>query len=262
MSILAARTIDALAHEHDELSVLAAGFTTDQLTASSGAADWSVAQVLSHLGSGAEIGLANLRAALGEHDVPDDDFNHSVWDRWNAMSPAEQRAGFLQHNRALVDGFRALSDEQRASLQVVLGFLPQPLTLAAYAGMRLNEMAHHSWDVRVAVDPDAVLHQASAALMYDHLGAELGFLLGFIGKADRLDRRVDLAISDADVTIVVDDSVSLQPGHGGSTATFAGAPEAVLRLIAGRLQPDHTPDDVAVTGNVTLDELRDVFPGY
>ncbi|MCX6399419.1 MAG: maleylpyruvate isomerase family mycothiol-dependent enzyme [Propionibacteriales bacterium] len=262
MSNLAARTIDALAHEHDELAALAADLTTDELTASSGADDWSVAQVLSHLGSGAEIGLANLRAALGENDVPDDDFNQSVWDRWNAMTPTQQRDGFLEHNRASVDAFEALTDEQRASLQVVLGFVPQPLTVAAYAGMRLNEVAHHSWDVRVAGDRDAVLQEASATALLEHLGTELGFLLGFIGKADRLDRKVELAISDADFTIVVDDSVSLEPGHGRPTATFAGAPEAVLRLIAGRLRPEHTPESVAVTGNVTLDELRDVFPGY
>ncbi len=32
--------------------------------------------------------------------------------------------------------------------------------------------------------------------------------------------------------------------------------------MAGRLSPEHTPDGVAVTGNVTLDDLRRVFPGY
>ncbi len=32
--------------------------------------------------------------------------------------------------------------------------------------------------------------------------------------------------------------------------------------MAGRLSPEHTPAAVEVTGNVTLDDLRRVFPGY
>ncbi len=46
------------------------------------------------------------------------------------------------------------------------------------------------------------------------------------------------------------------------TATFTGPLEAAMRLIAGRLGPTHTPSDVTVTGNVTLEDLRAVFPGY
>ena len=55
MPTLADRTIQALRAEHDALSPLVAGLTDDQLRAASGAGDWPVAQVLSHLGSGAEI---------------------------------------------------------------------------------------------------------------------------------------------------------------------------------------------------------------
>jgi len=36
----------------------------------------------------------------------------------------------------------------------------------------------------------------------------------------------------------------------------------VLRLIGGRLAPAHTPAGVEVIGDVSLDELRAVFPGY
>ena len=38
--------------------------------------------------------------------------------------------------------------------------------------------------------------------------------------------------------------------------------EAWLRLATGRLRPEHTPDSVAVTGDLSLDDLRRVFPGY
>jgi hypothetical protein len=35
-----------------------------------------------------------------------------------------------------------------------------------------------------------------------------------------------------------------------------------VRLIYGRLGPGHTPAGVEVTGNITLDDLRAVFPGF
>ena len=71
-----------------------------------------------------------------------------------------------------------------------------------------------------------------------------------------------LAVGDSGYDIVIADSVSLQPASGTATATFSGPLEAALRLISGRLRPAYTPSDVTVTGNVTLDELRAVFPGY
>lgn len=55
MTDLADRTIAALRAHHDELAAVVAGLSDEQLTAPSGSADWKVADVLSHLGSGAEI---------------------------------------------------------------------------------------------------------------------------------------------------------------------------------------------------------------
>ncbi|HEX4190285.1 MAG TPA: maleylpyruvate isomerase family mycothiol-dependent enzyme [Marmoricola sp.] len=262
MTTLAARTIDALRHEHNTLAGLVPTFTDDQLTGGSGASEWSVAQVLSHLGSGSEITLASLRAALGEADAPDDGFNRSVWDRWDAMTPADQRDGFLEHDGVLVEALEALSPEQHEALQVSMGFLPAPLNVASYAGMRLNEVAHHSWDVRVATDPDAALLDASAQVLPDHMLGDLGFLLGFLGKADQADERIVLALGDTGHLLVVDDAVSVGSAADEVTATFTGATEAALRLVSGRLKPQYTPADVAVTGNVSLDGLRAVFPGF
>ena len=56
--------------------------------------------------------------------------------------------------------------------------------------------------------------------------------------------------------------MSLTATATDATATFAGPLEAALRLLGGRLAPASTPADVDVTGNVTLDDLRRVFPGY
>ncbi len=262
MSTLASNTIDALRHEHDALAGLVPSLTTDQLTGNSGASEWSVAQVLSHLGSGSEISLASLLTALGERDAPDDGFNRSVWDRWDAMTPEEQRAGFLEHDRVLVETLEALTADQRTSLEVPIGFLPTPLTVAGFAGLRLEEAAHHGWDVRVALDTQAALLDVSAAVLAQHLSGDLGFMLGFLGNADRVAERVVLAVADSGYSIVIADGVTLETTADDATATFSGAPEAALRLITGRLGPTYTPANVSVTGNVSLDDLRTVFPGY
>jgi uncharacterized protein (TIGR03083 family) len=262
MTTLASRTIDALRHEHDDLESIVSQLTADQLSGPSGASEWSVAQVLSHLGSGSEISRASLLAGLGESTAPDDTFNRSVWARWDAMAPAEQRAGFLEHDLALVEGLEALTAEQHSSLQIPIGFLPAPLSVAAYAGLRLGEVAHHSWDVRVAGDPEARLLDVSAPVHAEHLAGDLGFLLGFLGKADLIEDHVVLVVGDSGYRITIADKVTLEATAGEGTATFTGALEAALRLISGRLGPAYTPADLTVTGNVTLDELRTVFPGF
>jgi hypothetical protein len=43
---------------------------------------------------------------------------------------------------------------------------------------------------------------------------------------------------------------------------LVGPADAVARLISGRLTPRWTPGGVSVSGNVDLDDLRRVFPGY
>jgi len=178
------------------------------------------------------------------------------------MEPAQQRDGFLEHNRTLVEALEALTPEQQSSLEIPLGFLPAPLSVAGFGGLRLNEVAHHSWDVRVAADTGAGLLDSSTPALLEHLSGDLGFFLGFLGKADRVDDRVVLAVGETGKSIVVDDGVSLGSAEDAATATFDGPTEAALRLISGRLKPTYTPASVSVTGNTTLDQLREVFPGF
>jgi uncharacterized protein (TIGR03083 family) len=262
MTSLADRTIASLRAEHSALATSSARLTDAELVAPSGATAWAVADVLSHLGSGAVITGAGLQVALGSRDALEDGFNQSVWDTWNAMNPAEQRAGFLERDEELVAAFEALDKQQRDSLRLQVGFRPEPVSVAMFAGMRLNEVAHHSWDVRVARDSAAGLLPDTASVLAEQFSTELAFLLGFIGKADQVADPVRLEIAGSGYQLTIDESVSLAKPSGDVTAYFTGPLEAVIRMIAGRLGPTHTPGEVAVTGSVTLDELRKVFPGY
>ena len=257
---LADQTIAALRSEHDVLAALVPALSDAALTGSSGASEWSVADVLSHLGSGAEITLAGLDAALGG-PAPADDFNQGVWDRWNALPPQQQATGFLASDAALVERLEGLDADQRANLAIPIGFLPAPLPVDTFAGMRLSEVAQHSWDVRVAVDPDAALSADAADVLLDQFSSGLGFLLGWLGKPDSITEPVVLGVG-GNHQLRIGDGVTLTAGNADPTATFDGAPEAAIRLIGGRLTPTHTPAGLTVAGNTTLDELRAVFPGF
>jgi len=254
------RTIEALRANHDELAAVVASLSPEQLTARSGAEEWSVAQVFSHLGSSAEIMLHPVAGAIAGMSGAEQD-NQAIWDRWNAMSPEDQAAGFVEQDERLVRTLEALSAEMRASLRVELGFLPEPAPLELVVGMRLNEVAAHAWDIRVALDPEAGLHPESAALLLEHFAGGLGFLLGFVGKHGELEQPATVALGDHAVVIDVGVKV-VEAGSVEPTATFDGPLEAGVRLLSGRLKSPYTPAGAEVCGNVSLDDLRKVFPGY
>lgn len=258
MSELVDLTIAELRANHDRLAAFVDTLAEDQLKGPSGASEWTVADVLSHLGSGAEIQRYSLLRALGSTgETPE---NQEVWDRWNELPPTEQARGFVESDARLVELYESLTPEQRESVVVDLGFLPAPVPVETPLAMRLNEQTLHGWDARVGLDPEAALSNAGAELVLGHYAGAMSFMLGFVGKADEVAEPVRLAVGAH--TIVVDDRVALERGTDGATATYVGPLEGVVRLIAGRLSPEHTPAGAEVTGNVTLDTLRKVFPGY
>ncbi len=257
MTPLVDRTITALRSEHDTLAALVRGLTDDQLAAPSGAEEWTVAQAVSHLGSGAEIGRAPLARAAGETVAAED--NQTIWARWDGSTPRAQAEGFLEHNGRWLETVEAFTPEQRSSLTVDLGFLPEPVPLVTALGMRLSEVANHSWDVRVAFDSGAGVDADSAAVLVDLMTGPLGFMLGFLAKPAELANPVSLAVPGAG--LVIDDAVTVVDHLEAPSATFAGPAEAFIRLLSGRLKAPYDKG-VTVEGGVTLDELRRVFPGF
>lgn len=260
---LADRTIARLRAEHDTLLGAIDGLPAERLEGPSGASDWTVAAVLSHLGSGAEIAAAGYRSAfLGEGDQPGDAFNRGVWDLWDAKSPAAQAADFPAADEATVAILEGLDAGQRESLRFQLGFMPAPLSVAGAAALRLNEVALHSWDVRVALDPKAELAEETAAVLLEHFCGELGVLPKFIGKPQEATGPVALAVGDTGAGVLLSDTVEVVETVAEPTARFEGPVEAFIRLLAGRLGPAYVPAGLSVTGNIDLATLRRVFPGF
>jgi uncharacterized protein (TIGR03083 family) len=251
--------IQALRHSHDSLRALVEPLTDDQLEQRSYCTDWSIAQVLSHLGSQAEISGLWLDAGLTGQDPPGRDAFPPIWDAWNARAPRAQAADSLQANEAFVRRLESLDAGQRERFH--LEMFGMDLDTAGLARMRLSEHAVHSWDVAVALDPAARVAPEAVDLIVDTLGP----LAARSGKPDGTKLRLHVSASgpQRDFTLESGETVTLAPSATGEDAELPELrlpAEALVRLVYGRLDPGHTPP--VGTRGVDLDELRRMFPGF
>jgi uncharacterized protein (TIGR03083 family) len=256
--------IDALAQSHDDLVGFIAGFKAADLTHASACSKWDVSQVLSHLGSGAEISLATLEGGLGTAEPPTQDFYQGVWARWDAMAPEARAEGFVESDGRLVRRCQGLDPTTRAELRVDLPFLPAPADLATVTGLRLSEVTFHAWDVKVAFRPETTLLPVGTELGLD----QIGLFVRMLGRADALGGQpVGLTVETSEPArrfgLRIGDSAELSDAPESPDGVLQAPAEAWLRLVAGRLPPERTPTSVDLTSEaVTLDDLRRVFPGF
>lgn len=256
--------IAALRSGYDSLAGVVRDLSDEQLAGPTGAAEWDVSQVLSHLGSGAEIGQNTLQVSLEGKPNPGFEFNKTIWARYDDASRRERLQWFLAANEALTQSYESLSEEVRDSLRIDMGFLPAPVDVATAGGFRLSELALHSWDVRAGSDPAATVAAEATPILLPRLP----MLAGFLGKPDKLDGK------QAAIAVTTTDPALYYAVHLGEKITIAeGTPEqpdgtltlpaeALVRLIVGRLKPQHTPAGVTATGSADLDLLRQAFPGF
>lgn len=251
--------ISALRDSHERLAGLVASAGTERLTAPSYAADWTIAQVLSHLGSGAEIAALTLAAALGGPEVDRDSFPQ-IWARWDAKAPEQQAADCLEADEAHIARLEELSDADLARVSVP--FFGMDLDARGVVGLRLGEHAVHTWDVAVTGDPAATVDAGAVTLLLGNVPR----LAGFAGRSAAGPLRARLRASDSggDHLLEVGDAVTLAPWPADGAPvdgeiTLPG--EALLRLVYGRLDAAHTPAGVVASG-LDLDRVRKVFPGF
>jgi uncharacterized protein (TIGR03083 family) len=249
--------IEALRHSHDTLQALAEPLDATHLQQRSYASEWSIAQVLSHLGSQAEIFSLFLHAALSGQDPPGQEAFPPIWNVWNAKSPQAQAADALRADEAVTARFESLDEEERDQLRLKL--FGMDLDAAGLARMRLGEHALHTWDIAVTLDPAATVAPDAASLLVDTLGQ----LAARSAKPGGLQRRLRVSTTSPVRHYMLDigETVTLTPTDGDDIRPELALPaEALVRLVYGRLDPAHTPP--VETRNVDLDELRQVFPGF
>jgi uncharacterized protein (TIGR03083 family) len=251
--------ISALRSSQDRLAALVEPLGPDRVTAPSMAAGWSVAQVLSHLGSQAEIFTAILDAALAQRPLPGPEAFPPVWDAWNARSAVDQVADGVAANEGFVRRVEELSDAQLEGLAFAV--FGMDLDAAGFLRMRLSEHALHTWDVAAALDPTAGVSPEAVDLLVDTLPE----MARRVGKAQDAPIRIRMVTSDPsrDLALVVDDEVRIGRFESGSTDGVLRLPaEALVRLVYGRLDAEHTPTVELDAPDLTLDTLRSVFPGF
>jgi uncharacterized protein (TIGR03083 family) len=255
--------IATLRNSHERLASLVSQLTPERLREQSYCSEWSIAQVLSHLGSGAEIALLMLPAALGDAEPVGQEAFVPVWDTWNAKSPDDQAADCLTSDAKHVETLEKLSADDLA--RISLSFFGMDLDSVGVIRLRLSEHALHTWDVAVSSDPAAVVSPDAVSLLIDNVP---GFLAPRLGRPVDPPLRARIRTTDPqhDYLLVAGEPVTMTdwpgPDGGDADASEIRMPaEALLRLAYGRLDPQHTPADVAAD-EAELDRLRKVFPGF
>ncbi len=251
--------IAALRTSHERLRAAVTPLSPEDVVRPAYPSEWSIAQVMSHLGSGAEIFSAFLVTVAEGGSAPElADFTR-IWDVWNAKEPQDQAEDSLTYDAAFLDRLSTMSAEERAQFRVMMFNGEQDL--AGFLQLRLNEHAIHTWDVRVALDPTETLAPDATELMMPGLPD----VVGRVSKpsAQELTARVTTE-APAAVFILAIGPDGAQLGEAAAdtatSATLSMPAEALVRLINGRLDLEHTP--VVQADGVELDQLRQVFPGF
>jgi uncharacterized protein (TIGR03083 family) len=258
--------IGALRRSHDALQAAVEPLGLGQLEQLSYASEWSIAQVLSHLGSQAEIFGLFLDAGLTGQDPPGPDAFGPIWATWNAKDPQAQASDALRADQATVERFESLDADEQA--RVHLHMFGMDLGATGLARMRLGEHAIHTWDVLVALDPAATVAPDAVALLIGQLDQLVARTARPDGKQRRIrvstshpERQFILATDEAVTLTASDDETAAELGQSELGQSELRLPaEAFVRLIYGRLDAAHTPPVENV--GVELDELRPIFPGF
>jgi uncharacterized protein (TIGR03083 family) len=130
--------------------------------------------------------------------------------------------------------------------------------LGGLTAMRLSEHAVHTWDIAVALDPDATIAPEAVGLLVDQLP-------GTASRGKAVPGAAPLVVTTTDPArtyrITFEPDLSVQFVDGVAAADLTLPAEAFIRLVYGRLDPAHTPS--AVTGDTgRLADLRKAFPGF
>jgi uncharacterized protein (TIGR03083 family) len=253
-----ATLLAALRDSHDRLFAFVPSLAPEDLRRTSYDDGWTVAQVLSHLGSGSQLMSEALQAALDGSATPGPERMSEVWSSWDSKSPEEQAADAGVADEAFLVAFEELDDEKLQRLRI--NFEGSELNVAQALFTRLNEHALHAWDVFVTFEPSVRVRPEAVDLMVDILpsavpnAASEGTSLGTVAVETKEPHRRFVLDAGADEVRLVAET------RERAEARLSLPAEALVRLVFGRLDAAHTPLDVSADG-VELETLRRLFPG-
>src|SRR3954454_11538638 len=118
--------VSVLHASQDRLAAALDGVSAEQAATQSYDDDWTVAQVASHLGSGAELFTLFLEAGLVGEPAPGVEAMQPVWDEWNGKDALSQVRDAVAVNEAFLERIDALTEAQREA------WGPRPVRLPAH----------------------------------------------------------------------------------------------------------------------------------
>lgn len=250
--------IQALAASIARLDTLTANLTADDLALASYASEWTIGDVLSHLGSGAQIMCETLQARLEGRELDQQHHRH-IWDVWNAKTDTDRARDRYEHDHRLLDRLASVPTEQHRQLRFRMG--PMDLDFGTFVGMRLNEHVVHTWDIDVATDPAATLLAGAIPHILEHLA----MIAGFAGRPDGTERDLTIATTNptrqfqltttvTTITLTQLDAATTPEPAGDVTTEVTVEAEALIRLVYGRLNNTSGPHP--------LHHLDALFPGF
>jgi uncharacterized protein (TIGR03083 family) len=255
------RWIEVFHASHTRLVAFVSRLSSTDLRRQSYAKEWTVAQVLSHLGSQAEIFKTFVDAGLAGRPTPGNDSFPPFWAAWNERDPEAQARDSLTATATFIEQLRALDD---AALSRPITPFGMNMTIGDLPRLRVGEHALHSWDIAVAFDPSATVAPDAVELLIESVPA----LVARAGKPQgrSFAMRVRTTSPARDFVLTVDDRAELRPFAGEAVeATLELPTEALLRLAYGRLDAAHTPAHAMVADGpepIGFGDLRRVFPGF
>ncbi len=249
----------ALHASQDRLAAALDGVNEEQAATQSYDDDWTVAQVASHLGSGAEVFTLFLESGLKGEPAPGIEAMQPVWDEWNAKDALSQARDAVAVNEAFLERVDALTDAEREAWE--LDLFGSHRTFGEFLQMRLSEHAVHTWDIVVSFNPTAIIPEDVASYVVDNLAQ----VAGWTGQKHDGQVSVEVRTTAPELALHLDlgpAGVGIAPSTDDTdaSAVLTLPTESFIRLVYGRLDPDHTPATVEARG-VDLDLLRRTFPG-
>ncbi len=218
--------------------------------------EWTIAQVMSHLGSGAVILHRRLDDQLAGTSTADD-FAPEIWDEWNAKTPRAQVDDGLTADAAFLAQLEAVSAHARERFSFSMG--PMTFDFDGFVGLRVNEHAFHTWDIDVTLNPAAKIPNPIAAIVVDNLT----LVARFTARTSDVPATITVRTTEPERTLTLEltsEGAALAPSASGTgSADLALPAEAFARLVYGRLDSGHTPPFVG--DPVLVDRLRATFPG-
>jgi uncharacterized protein (TIGR03083 family) len=249
-------TLGALRNSVDRLADRIRPLDDDDVTKHAYPSSWSIADVVSHVGSSAVIFERRLDDSLAGRETPPE-FAEGVWGEWGHKSPRAKADEGVAADGVFMRRLESLEPDDRGRVSVSFG----PVTFGwdEVTRARLNEHLLHEWDVVVALDPTATLAPDGVALVIDNLD-----LIGrYTAQPVAPERTITIATSEPDRAFAVTvetKTVDFSTLDSVLDPTLTMPAEAFIRLVYGRLDAEHTPSSVA-GDDQALEQLREVFPG-